>query len=141
MTTADQKNAKAVANIEREQNRNAGCPNPAHCLNAPACPAPFTCVPQIWRPLTIPACACAVGSVTAYAAGKPVCVALGVCFPNPCRAGTCVLDSSVKRGYKCNCLKGYAGDNCQIALVATASIGAGLIVIIVLNLLLILAGE
>lgn len=139
MLDADEGLSEAKAVVERQQNRAQGCPNPDHCLNAPkTCPAPFVCVPEIWRPLTIPPCGCAAGTVLSASTAKPICLALGVCYPNPCRAGTCQLDNTDKRGYKCICMKGYAGKNCEIGLVATASLGGGIIALIVIMLLLIL---
>ncbi len=129
--TAGETAAEAVASVELESDRVRNCSNPLHCAGAAACPAPFTCVPQIWRPLTRPACACAVGTVLAGG----VCQPMGVCNPNPCRAGTCVLDGSVTRGYRCNCFSGFTGDNCEIGGFAAASAALAFIIIPLLLIL------
>lgn len=42
------------------------------------------------------------------------CVSDDPCENNPCQNGDCVPDAGDPRGYICECLPGYIGDNCEI---------------------------
>ncbi|KAG8330089.1 beta-catenin binding [Homalodisca vitripennis] len=122
--------------------RNLGraCPSSNSCLSA-ICQEPFQCV-DLWHDYE-----CSCGEGRSISTDGKACVDRNECLDSPCQNGGVCFNQEPRSRYRCVCLEGFWGDNCELVqepqtmklgLGALATILGCLLVILVIVLALVL---
>ncbi|XP_066902324.1 neural-cadherin isoform X6 [Halyomorpha halys] len=118
------------ATMTRNLERN--CPSNKPCANV-ICPEPFECV-DLWNEYE---CTCGEGRIVS-ADGKG-CSDKNECLESPCRNGGTCINQDPRLRYRCECLDGYWGENCELLQEGqTLRLGMGALAAILVCLLIIL---